>query len=87
MIRIPYFWEDDVHCLYGDPQAFEIALGHTGLRVFDFHPIHVFLNTENMDRYERTRSQHWNAVELLHHRNKDELGARDHLIKLLKENA
>ena len=28
---------------------------HKGVKVFDFHPIHIFLNTENIDRYENSR--------------------------------
>ncbi len=87
MVRAPYFWEDDIHCLYEDPQALTRALSHTGLRVFDFHPIHVFLNTEDMDRYEQTRALHRKPAELLRHRNKKQPGARNHLIQLLKEKA
>ena len=39
-----------------------------GLKVFDFHPIHVYLNTEDLSRYEQTRSLHHNPAELIKHR-------------------
>ena len=51
LYQIPFNWEDDVHFLYN--KSFE----NSGLNilddniVFNFHPIHVFLNSENQDRY------------------------------------
>lgn len=55
----------------------------TGLHVFDFHPIHVFLNTESLDRYERTRPLHYNPKELIKHRYHG-YGTRNRLIELLQ---
>lgn len=60
LLRIPYFWEDDTHCLdilnrietLWDPEKW---LMHPGLKIFNFHPIHVYLNTENLNRYESGR--------------------------------
>jgi len=88
LVRVPYGWEDDVHILYelGVPQKSpkEIALRKdTGLKVFDFHPIHVFLNTESLDRYERTRPLDQNPKELIKHRYQG-YGTRNRLIELLK---
>jgi hypothetical protein len=88
LVKVPYFWEDDVHVLYetidiSQKTPVEIALAGDGLKVFDFHPIHIFLNTESLDRYERTRSMHQNPKELIKHRYKG-LGTRTHLIALLK---
>lgn len=50
--------------------------------VVDFHPIHVFLNTESLDRYERTRSLHQNPKELIKHRYEG-YGTRNRLLELL----
>lgn len=55
-----------------------------GLNVFDFHPIHVYLNTECLDRYERTRHLHHNPKELVKHRYEG-FGTRSRLIQLLKQ--
>ena len=73
MIRVPYFWEDDVHVIAMErelvvPWNADAMLDRHGLKVFDFHPVHVFLNTERMDRYERSRSVHRDAVRLADHR-------------------
>jgi len=90
LIRVPYSWEDDVHILYdsiGIPQKSprDIAMDTTnrGLKVFDFHPIHIFLNTESLDRYERTRPLHRNPKELIKHRYQG-YGTRSRLIDLLE---
>jgi hypothetical protein len=89
LCRVPYSWEDDVHIIYeagGTEQQNprDIALSESvGLKVFDFHPIHVFLNTESLDRYERTRPLHQNPNELIKHRY-DGYGTRSRLIELLE---
>ena len=51
--------------------------------VVNFHPIHVYLNTESLDRYERTRPLHNNPKELLKHRFEG-FGTRNKLIELLE---
>ena len=83
MVKVPYLWEDDVVCLYKDDLNPAAALVSDGLRVFDFHPIHVFLNSEDLARYERTRNVHLVHQDLLHHRCADAYGVRDALRDLL----
>jgi hypothetical protein len=68
LIKVPYFWEDDVACMYGESTSIEDLVRRGGLKVFNFHPIHVFLNTEDLARYERTRSLHGHSSELVNHR-------------------
>ena len=54
--RLPFFWADDAHCVYGylwDPTP---LLNSQGLKIFNFHPIHVFLNTETLQRYEQAKN-------------------------------
>jgi hypothetical protein len=55
LIKVPHFWEDDVHCLYEWDWNVEKFLKYKGIKVFDFHPIHIFLNTEHLDRYVVSR--------------------------------
>lgn len=82
---VPYFWEDDVACLYGlnDTPPIDQLIGRAGIKVFDFHPVHVFLNTEHMDRYERTRAWHRYPQELQAHRYKGE-GTRTRFLEFLR---
>lgn len=66
LTRVPYFWEDDVTLLCG-PDGFlpmSRLIGLRGIKVFNFHPIHIFLNTEHLDRYEATRLFHRDSAKL-----------------------
>ncbi len=55
--RIPYFWEDDSEMFEDEPiwSAADRRLDVPGLRVFDFHPVHVALNTSQFAAYERLK--------------------------------
>lgn len=65
LINCPYFFEDDLYCEElkigkriknaWDPSVF---LDRRGLKIFDFHPIHIALNTEDMEMYYRYRESH-----------------------------
>jgi len=65
LIKVPYFWEDDATCLYTKNSSIQELVCRKGLKVFDFHPIHIFLNTENIERYEKTRDIHYKPNELI----------------------
>ena len=86
LTRVPYFWEDDVECLYGLGSR-AVSIDHLfeveGVKVFDFHPIHIFLNTEHMDRYENTRGLHQFPDELRSHRFEGD-GIRSVFLKFLQ---
>ena len=68
LIKVPHFWEDDAVCIYKQNSPVCELLAREGLKVFDFHPIHVYLNTEDLSRYERTRPLHGDPLELVKHR-------------------
>ncbi len=55
LVRVPYFWEDDLHAIGGDSWDTRATLGRRGLKVYDFHPIHLFLNTPTLAHYEDAR--------------------------------
>jgi len=54
------------------------------LRVIDFHPIHIFLNTADYTRYESSRCHHLNWKALQDHRNESVDGSENWLRTLLK---
>jgi len=89
LVKVPYFWEDDVHAIdmdNGSSAGWDVEpfLAHPGLRVFDFHPVHVALNTEGMARYESAREHHANADRVNERRCTDEhRGTRVFLKRLL----
>ncbi|HEY8077284.1 MAG TPA: hypothetical protein VIF62_24325 [Labilithrix sp.] len=57
ILRVPYVWEDDIEMMRDEPSwSVTRALGGGGLRVFDFHPIHVALNSCDFSRYEELKA-------------------------------
>jgi hypothetical protein len=58
LLRLPYFWEDDVEMDYDTP-AYDVPTllaGPGALRIFDFHPIHIYLNSADMTPYRRMQA-------------------------------
>ena len=83
LTKVPYFWEDDLVCKYEDNNALEALVKRDGLKVFDFHPIHVFLNTESMERYNNSRDVHKDPQKLKENRLVDGDGSRVYLNRLI----
>lgn len=84
LIKVPHFWEDDVACMYAKNTLIQDLLvrAEGGVRVFAFHPIHIFLNTNTLECYERSRADHANPKKLITHRNTG-FGVRSELQTLL----
>jgi len=82
VLKVPHFWEDDVACLYSQMESVLPLLKCKGLKVFAFHPIHIFLNTEDLDRYEKSREFHHDVDRLIEYRS-TAYGTRDALFDLL----
>ena len=83
--RLPFFFEDDAWTL--EERRFspeEHVLGpETGLKIFNFHPIHLYLNTESMDRYNRAKPYYHDFEKLAPFINHGSaFGARDFLLRL-----
>ena len=85
LLKVPYCWEDDVHCVYNWEWNVKKLLDNKGLKVFDFHPIHIFLNTEKLDRYEKSRDSFNNFSKLKNKVNFSAYGTKDFFIELIKE--
>lgn len=52
VVRLPIFFEDDVQAMHGRPfDLADLPMDEGGLQVFDFHPIHVALNTATLEGY------------------------------------
>jgi hypothetical protein len=57
LVRLPLYWEDDVHCLYFDGRFDRAALrlDQPGLKVLNFHPVHLYLNTHEIADYQAAK--------------------------------
>ena len=83
--RLPFFYEDDAWALEADHPSPEQHILNTGsgLSIFNFHPIHLYLNTENMERYHRAKPYYHEFEKLASFINHGEgFGARDFLLRI-----
>jgi hypothetical protein len=78
-----HFWKDQVEGQFSD-RLIEIALGDDGVYVFDFHPVHLLLNTPNRDRYFAMRDR-FKAGERIEALAYDGFGTRNFYVKLCEQ--
>lgn len=89
LVRVPYFWEDDIHCVeisrgtYKDWKI-EPFVYNNSIKIFDFHPIHLFLNSDSMERYEKARPFFKDGNELYNFVDNKCIGDRNFLLNLIK---
>ena len=89
LIRIPYNFEDDIVCVLNEKILSIKWIEKAPILICDFHPIHVFLNSENMERYKTLRNQYdLNRIKpkvIEQFVNRESIGIRDLFIGLLKQ--
>lgn len=73
LVSIPFCWSDDAP---GGPSGLEALLAGHGLRVLNFHPIHVFMNTRDDAHYQEFRRFTRDTAELERRRSLDGPGVR-----------
>jgi hypothetical protein len=57
LLRVPYVWQDNMEMYGPEPQwEMDAVLDAPGLRVFDFHPAHVWLNSASFEPYEQLKA-------------------------------
>ena len=88
LFRFPYFWEDDVAITEKVNWSFEDSLYHVnGLKIFNFHPIHVFLNSNNMDNYENLKKEigleQLNEENIKNYVNQSDIGVKSFFIEII----
>lgn len=54
LVRCPYHWADDVACMYENKIDIQ-KVKREAYFVFGFHPIHIFLNTNDLQVYEKIK--------------------------------
>ncbi|MFC1936381.1 hypothetical protein ACFLYP_01805 [Chloroflexota bacterium] len=68
IIEVPIFFIDDAYLIMNEEEdKFDLSsidLKSPGLKVFAFHPIHIFLNTESSARYQESKEYH-NDITML----------------------
>lgn len=72
--RVPFVWEDDIEMFEKSPiwSISDPGLDTPGLKVFDFHPVHILLNTIDIRGYDRLKESvpisNWTSDQVLSHR-------------------
>lgn len=85
-IKLPYIWQDDTF-MDGEMKSnvdLEIIRHAKGLIIINFHPIHLFLNCENMERYNKCKPFYQNYKELSNMVNNNSYGIRNFFDDLCK---
>lgn len=59
ILHLPYFWEDD-HEMYDPKQSWDImdkTYQVPGLKIFNFHPVYVYINASEMHAYNKLKQK------------------------------
>lgn len=81
----PIHWGDNTLLRHGQrPSCSGADPERPGLLVFNFHPVHIFLNTCSMEHYESARPAYHDPERLRDLRNTTRYGVRDALLDLLE---
>jgi hypothetical protein len=55
LLRLPFVWSDDYEWQKPAPEWHYSQPQNRGLNIYGFHPIHIYLNSCNVERYQRLR--------------------------------
>jgi hypothetical protein len=84
LVCIPFFWSDDTMFYSGLPFDFsQLHLLKSGLKVYVFHPIHVFANTQSEEHYRTFKAFYHQQDKLINFRGKGR-GIQTLFVELLK---
>lgn len=55
LLRLPFIWEDDLEAMRPNPtwKPKNLLNTHNHFTIFNFHPIHIFLNSSTLEPYKK----------------------------------
>lgn len=85
ILVLPFIYEDDIYLQKKDRmQPEEFLLDEIEApRIFNFHPIHLFLNSDRVETYEKARPFFKDYQSLKRHVNKANYGIKDFFVELI----
>jgi len=83
LIKVPYFWQENISFAYNWNLDSSLFTNNNFLKVFNFHPIHIFLNTESIERYNTARPYLQTFHRLKAYKNNHDIGVRTFLNNLI----
>ena len=83
---IPYCWSDDIHIAYGwdYKKTLNTLIGIDELFCIDCHPIHIYLNSNNLKPYNTVKYDLNNQKVVDKHVNNSDYGTRNFLEELIE---
>lgn len=84
LVCIPFYWEDDTY--FSNQTTFELSklqIHKRGLKIYNFHPMHVFMNTNSREHYSRYKPFYHQPDTLIGYRN-TEKGIQTLFLELLQ---
>lgn len=87
MLIVPFIFEDDLWLADTSKKHMSYYLSDEfdALRIFNFHPIQLYLNCESIERYEKAKVHNWNQAKLETYRNKDGCGIETVFLELIQK--
>ena len=85
VLSLPFIFEDDIYLGQSDKRKAEYYLSDEfdAPRIFNFHPIHLFLNTDTLATYEKARPYFGDYNRLKQYVNTERYGIRDFFCDLV----
>lgn len=69
VLELPIYFMDQPYCGFASPKFHSSVFNiKRGLRVFDFHPIHVYLNTNDLRVYQAAKQYYHDPIKLIEYR-------------------
>lgn len=90
ILKVPYIWEDCMEARKPNPRwKFVPYLHNWGVSIYSFHPIHIFINTENQINYDLIKNEYPLAKDIEPEAikpftNNNRPGARDMFLDIMK---
>lgn len=91
LVEVPVYFADDGylfvkdHKEWSNPSVEEItSISEKSVKVFNFHPIHIAINSSSFDAYESTKSSHreWKTVTKIRSKS---FGMRNMLLQIMQK--
>ena len=77
IVKVPYLWEDDIAILEKEHFKVSKIVKKDSINVFDFHPIHIYLNSSDLNAYNDSKKFMDNFDILKNYRNSDQEGVEN----------
>ena len=86
VLQVPFFYEDDLYLMENCTNNPAFYLDHEikMYKIFNFHPIHLFLNSETLERYVRIKKNYHDFLVLKKNVNTSSYGTLDFFRELIE---